>query len=155
MTIRRHSPLFAALLLAMAPLPALRAQEPAPTKQGAPTPKAVTPPAAADGKATTAPRPKAPAQAPKASAPAPKAAAKPEAVLPRTKGKLKPVKLNSATKEQIGFMLGMDADLAARIVAARPFKTKAELVTRGLISQATYSTLKDRVVADAVKAPAK
>lgn len=148
MNIRLHPSFLAALLLAMAPWPALRAQEPAPTKQGVPAPKTVTPPVAAEGKVTPVPRPK-------ASAPAQKAAAKPEAILPRTKGKLKPVKLNSATKEQIGFMLGMDADLAARIVAARPFKTKAELVTRGLISQATYSTLKDRVVADAVKTPAK
>jgi len=148
MNFRPHRPLFAALLLALAPCPALRAQEPEPTKQGAPAPKALTPSAAPAGKGPTV-------QKPKGSAPAPKTAAKSEAILPRTKGKLKPVKLNSATKEQIGFMLGIDAGLAAKIVAARPFKTKAELVTRGLISQDTYSTLKDRVVADAVKATAK
>lgn len=72
----------------------------------------------------------------KGSAPAPST---------RTKGKLKPVALNSATKNEIGFMLKIDSALAAKIVAGRPYHTKAELVTKGIISMEQYKTLKDKV----------
>ncbi len=128
MKIRLHPTLFASLLLALASGPVLRAQEPAPTTQEAPTPKKATP------------RSKATAQAPKATA-------KPEAARPRTKGKLKPVDLNSATKEQISFMLGIDVGIAAKIVAGRPYLTKAKLLTDKIVSADVYASIKDRVYA--------
>lgn len=71
----------------------------------------------------------------------------PEAALPRTKGKLKPVDINHATKEEISFMLGIDVSLAAKIVAGRPYLTKARLLTSHILTAAEYASLKDRVVA--------
>jgi len=64
-----------------------------------------------------------------------------------TKGKLKPVDINSATKEEISFMLGIDVGLAAKIVAGRPYLTKARLVTQNIVSAEVYASIKDKVVA--------
>lgn len=65
----------------------------------------------------------------------------------RAKGKLKPVDINSATKEEISFMLGIDAALAAKIVAGRPYPTKARLLTNKIVSAEVYVVIKDRVIA--------
>ena len=78
---------------------------------------------------------------------APKGKGVPEAALPRTKGKLKPVDINHATKEEISFMLGIDVSLAAKIVAGRPYPTKARLLTNHILTATEYANLKDRVVA--------
>ncbi len=78
---------------------------------------------------------------------APVAKGKAPAVAPRTKGKLKPVDINSATKEEIGFMLGIDVALAAKIVAGRPYPTKARLLTNKIVSPEVYAAIKDKVIA--------
>lgn len=137
MTNRFQGPLLAALLIAVGSWPALSAQDAPPAKQ-----------------------PKAPQAAPATPAakvtPAPKAKGKSAANPPQTKGKLKPVDINSATKEELSFMLGIDVGLAAKIVAGRPYPTKARLVTNNIVSQATYETIKGRIVANQGKpAPAK
>jgi DNA uptake protein ComE-like DNA-binding protein len=72
---------------------------------------------------------------------------KPPAMETRSKGKLKPVDINSATKEEISFMLGIDVGLAAKIVAGRPYLTKARLVTQNIVSAEVYASIKDKVVA--------
>ncbi len=77
----------------------------------------------------------------------------PEAALPRTKGKLKPVDINHATKEEISFMLGIDVSIAAKIVAGRPYLTKANLLTNKVVSKEVYASIKSRVVAK--QGPAK
>jgi competence protein ComEA len=66
---------------------------------------------------------------------------------PRAKGKLKPVDINSATKNELGFMLGIPEDLAAKIVAGRPYGSKAHLLTRNIVSAEVYAKIKDKVVA--------
>ncbi|MCM2250347.1 MAG: hypothetical protein NDI58_07300 [Geothrix sp.] len=75
-----------------------------------------------------------------APAPAAKAPAKP-------KGKLKPVDINSATKNEIAFMLAIPEDLAAKIVAGRPYPTKARLLTNKIVTPEVYAAIKDKVVA--------
>ena len=65
----------------------------------------------------------------------------------RTKGKLKPVDINSAPKEEISFMLGIDVALAAKIVAGRPYPTKARLLTNKIVSAEVYAAIKDKVIA--------
>jgi DNA uptake protein ComE-like DNA-binding protein len=87
------------------------------------------------------------AQAPSKPKPAAEPVAKGKAVAPRTKGKLKPVDINSATKEEIGFMLGIDVALAAKIVAGRPYPTKARLLTNKIVSPEVYAAIKDKVIA--------
>jgi len=85
--------------------------------------------------------------APRAKPAAPAAKNQPPVMLPRTKGKLKPVDINSATKEEISFMLGIDVGLAAKIVAGRPYLTKSRLVTEKIVSDQVYASIKDKVVA--------
>ncbi|WP_257306838.1 ComEA family DNA-binding protein [Geothrix campi] len=65
----------------------------------------------------------------------------------RAKGKLKPVDINSATRNELGFMLGIPEELAAKIVAGRPYRSKAHLLTRNIVSAEVYAKIKDRVVA--------
>ena len=86
-----------------------------------------------------------PAARPKAAAPAAKPAAPAKAV--PAKGKLKPVDINHATKEEIGFMLGVDLGLASRIVANRPYRTKADLVVKKVLSTEQFQALRKRVIA--------
>ena len=83
------------------------------------------------------------------------APAKPKPSVPeaRTKGKLKPVDINSATKEEISFMLGIDVGLAAKIVAGRPYLTKARLLTQNIVPAEVYTAIKDKVVAKQSPAP--
>jgi len=81
------------------------------------------------------------------------APAKPPAAEARTKGKLKPVDINSATKEEISFMLGIDVALAAKIVAGRPYPTKARLLTQNIVTAQVYASIKDKVVAKQAAAP--
>lgn len=88
-------------------------------------------------------RPKSVAPAAKPAAPAKPATAK----AAPAKGKLKPVDINHATKEEIGFMLGVDLGLATRIVANRPYRTKADLVVKKVLSMEQYQALRKRVIA--------
>ena len=136
MTTRIPNPLPAALLLALGLVLPLGAQETASPKSApAKASEAPAKPAAAKAKPT-------PAQS---AAPTPKTKA--PAVEPRTKGKLKPVDINHAHPNEISFMLGIDAALAAKVVANRPYKTKADLVTKNVFTMELYQKLKTRVAA--------
>ena len=57
----------------------------------------------------------------------------------------KPVDLNQATKDQLTSLPGVDSERADRIIAARPYGSTSELVSRRVISQAEYDRIKDRV----------
>jgi DNA uptake protein ComE-like DNA-binding protein len=72
---------------------------------------------------------------------------KPPVVEPRTKGKLKPVDINHATKEELSYMLNIDLGLAAKIVANRPYKTKADLVVKKVFTMDQYQQLRKQVAA--------
>jgi competence protein ComEA len=102
-----------------------------------------------------------PARAADAPKPAPAAAttsqtdegqAKPT---PKAKAKKpKPVDINSASVEQLAKVPGLDKAHAMKIVAHRPFPTRAWLVTEGILSEAKYAEVKDYLVATP-PAPAK
>ena len=55
------------------------------------------------------------------------------------------VDLNRATRNQLADLPGVSQADAERIVEARPYHTKAELVERGIVQQATYARFADRV----------
>ena len=65
----------------------------------------------------------------------------------------KPVDLNSASATELKKLPGIGDALAAKIVAARPFRTKAELVTKGIVTESTYDALRHHVVAAQGKQP--
>jgi DNA uptake protein ComE-like DNA-binding protein len=64
-----------------------------------------------------------------------------------TTPKSKQVDINSATKEQLSEISGIGDVAAQKIIDGRPYKTKKDLVTKGILTQAQYDTMKDQLVA--------
>ncbi len=99
---------------------------------------------AADGSAATPP-----AQG-KASAPAKSTpSAKPEAAASSAKAsaEVKPIDINSASSKQLKTLPGITAAEVEKVIAGRPYGSKSQLVSRGVISEATYQGLRQQIVA--------
>jgi DNA uptake protein ComE-like DNA-binding protein len=62
-----------------------------------------------------------------------------------------PVDLNSATKDDLMKLPGIGDATADKIIAARPFKTKAELLTKKIVTRAEYSKIRMHVIAKKAK----
>ena len=58
-----------------------------------------------------------------------------------------PVDINSASKARLKQIPGVNDAIAAKIIAGRPYLTKAHLVTHNIISGAHYAQIKDLVIA--------
>jgi len=58
-----------------------------------------------------------------------------------------PVDINSASREELKKLPGIGAAEADRIVAGRPYLSKAHLQTRNIVSPMVYQGLRERVVA--------
>src|SRR5262245_12804749 len=58
-----------------------------------------------------------------------------------------PLDINTASMDDLTALPGIDDARAKRIMAARPYKDKDELVTKGILSQATYDKIKEQIVA--------
>lgn len=58
-----------------------------------------------------------------------------------------PVDINSASKAQLKQLPGVNDAIAAKIVAGRPYLSKAHLVTHNIISGTQYAQIKDLVIA--------
>jgi DNA uptake protein ComE-like DNA-binding protein len=101
----------------------------------------------ADSKAPTASEPTAVSN-PKAV----KAAAKAEAKAAAAKVKL--VNINGASKDELKTLPGIDDALAAKIIAGRPYGSKAHLVTRKVIDAGQYESVRGLVIALQPKAAA-
>jgi competence protein ComEA len=74
------------------------------------------------------------------------------------KPKPKPVDINNASVEQLAKVPGLDKAHAMKIVASRPYPTRAWLVTKGILSETKYAEVKDYLVATpntSPKAPTK
>lgn len=136
---------FAPLLLASA---LLGAQTPSPAPEAAQAaPKAAAPKAGRTRKA--APQAQVP-KAPLIPVP-PEFTAKQALGRPRKKAPKLPYEqrtnLNAASKEELMKLPGMSEEIAAKIIAGRPYTSKAGLVTQGGVPGALYFTLKDKVAA--------
>jgi len=58
-----------------------------------------------------------------------------------------PVDINSASKAQLKRIPGVDDALADKIIAGRPYLSKAHLVTRNILSGVHYAQVKDLIIA--------
>jgi hypothetical protein len=58
-----------------------------------------------------------------------------------------PIDINSATRAQLRTLPGIGSAEADRIVAGRPYFSKADLATRDVLPTGVYLSLKDRVIA--------
>jgi DNA uptake protein ComE-like DNA-binding protein len=57
------------------------------------------------------------------------------------------VDLNPATREELVKLPGIGEAIADKIIAARPFKSKDELVSRKLVSESEYKKISSHVIA--------
>ena len=58
-----------------------------------------------------------------------------------------PVDINSASKAQLKKIPGINDAVADKIIAGRPYLSKANLVTRNILSGAYYAQIKDLIIA--------
>lgn len=59
--------------------------------------------------------------------------------------------INTATADQLKAFSGIGDAYSKRIIDGRPYAQKTQLVTRGVLPQATYDKIKDRIIASKVK----
>jgi competence protein ComEA len=58
-----------------------------------------------------------------------------------------PLDINTATSDQLKAFNGIGDAYAKRIIDGRPYTAKNQLVTRGILPQATYNKIKDQIIA--------
>ena len=61
--------------------------------------------------------------------------------------KVKPVDINSASKAELKKIPGIDDAMADKIIAGRPYLSKAHLVTRNVIPHGIYGQIKRQIIA--------
>lgn len=81
-----------------------------------------------------------------AKTPAPQADPRPEGKAKKVVT-IKTVDINGATKKELKTLPGIGDAEADKIIAGRPYGSKAWLVTRNVIPAATYEELKTRIMA--------
>ena len=59
--------------------------------------------------------------------------------------------INTATADQLKSFNGIGDAYAKRIIDGRPYTMKTQLVSKGVLPQATYNKIKDNIVASRVK----
>jgi competence protein ComEA len=84
------------------------------------------------------------ADKPAAQAAAPKPAGKPEA--PAT-AKGAQIDINTATTAELEAFPGIGKAIAGKIIAGRPYTSKAQLVQKKILTQKAYDAIKDKLIA--------
>jgi competence protein ComEA len=55
--------------------------------------------------------------------------------------------INSATAAQLKTLTGIGDAYSAKIIAGRPYAKKDQLISKGILPQATYDKIKDMIIA--------
>lgn len=66
---------------------------------------------------------------------------------PATASQLKPVDINSASRAELKTLPGIGDAEADRIIAGRPYLSKAELVSRNVMPEGVYISLRKQLIA--------
>ena len=61
------------------------------------------------------------------------------------RGSHRPVDLNSASEKELMELSGITGRDARRIIHARPYRDKRDLVSKGILSNSTYSKIQDQI----------
>jgi len=64
-----------------------------------------------------------------------------------TKAKTTKIDINTATREELMTLPGIDGDMADKIIAGRPYKNMAQLKTKGGLTNAEYRKISRKVTA--------
>jgi competence protein ComEA len=62
-----------------------------------------------------------------------------------------PLDINTATADQLKAFPGIGDAYSKRIIDGRPYTAKNQLVSRGILPQATYNKIKDQIIASKPK----
>ncbi len=58
------------------------------------------------------------------------------------------VDINSASKEELAALPGIDASMAKKIIDNRPYESPEDLVSKEVLTQAQYDQIKSRITAE-------
>ena len=74
--------------------------------------------------------------------------------VPKKAKRINPVDINSASKAELMKLPGINDEAAGKIIAGRPYLSKADLITQNTLSSGSYEEIKAMVIAKQNKASA-